>query len=183
MTLSLCMLAACDMTVPSDGSGEATVEPGAEPDIMAKALPPTGRPGAGADAPSLQPLGQNDGTAIAGRMQNIGGCAFRDEGGRELLSVGRPDTFDRAAGSAGPALGVARIGGEVVELEAQTASAQYVEAGPVLVGGGYTLRVDRAEGEGSPVGVESSEWPADLTVIAADSATTIYSPGTWRCGA
>jgi hypothetical protein len=156
LILSVLLLAAC-------GSSEDA------PDDAATATPVAAEP----SALSLEPLQNGDGSVVADNMSNVGGCGFYDKDGRNLLSVGIPDNYGLAEGAGGPAIGVARPNGEQTKFTAEKADAGFIESGPKLSGGGFTLTVLRAEGEGKPLDREEVEY-------AADSRT--YSPGGWRCG-
>ena len=131
---------------------------------------------------SLDPLQEGDGKIVADSMSNVGGCAFYDEGQRLLLSVGIPDNYGRPVGAGGDAIGVARVNGTPAKLTAEKGDAAYVEGGPKLSGGGYTLTVLRAQGEGKTLDREEVEYMADLVVAGAGGAARTYSSGGWRCG-
>jgi hypothetical protein len=143
---------------------------------------PTPTAVAAASGLALEPLQSNDGMIVADNMSNVGGCAFYDKDGRHLLSVGIPDNYDLPVGAGGDAIGVARIKGQTIKLTANKGDAGYVEAGPQLTGGGFTLTVMRAEGEGKPLDREEVEYAADLVVADGGGDSQTYSPGGWRCG-
>jgi hypothetical protein len=131
---------------------------------------------------SLDPLQDGDGKVVADSMNNVGGCAFYDDSQRLLLSVGIPDNYGRPVGAGGDAIGVARVNGAQTKLTAEKGDASYVEAGPKLNGGGYTLTVLRAQGEGKTLDREEVEYMADLTVSAGNGVARTYTAGRWRCG-
>ncbi len=131
---------------------------------------------------SLDPLQDGDGKIVADNMSNVGGCAFYDEGQRLLLSVGIPDNYGRPVGAGGDAIGVARVNGAPAKFTAEKGDAAYVEGGPKLSGGGYTLAVLRAQGEGKTLDREEVEYMADLVVAGAGGVARTYSSGSWRCG-
>jgi hypothetical protein len=164
---ALVLLAACGRSEEE----AAPVAPTPTPTVVA----------AGA-ALALDPLQNGDGQVVADGMSNVGGCAFYDKDGRHLLSVGIPDNYDLAVGAGGDAIGVARIKGEAIKLTAVKADAGYVEGGPQLTGGGFTLTVMRAEGEGKPLDREEVEYAADLVVADGGGDSHTYTPGGWRCG-
>jgi hypothetical protein len=144
---------------------------------------PDATPAAAApSALSLEPLQNGDGAIVADNMSNVGGCGFYDKDGRNLLSVGIPDNYGLAEGAGGPAIGVARPNGEPTKLTAEKADAGVIEGGPKLSGGGFTLTVLRAEGEGKPLDREEVEYAADLVVSDGGGDSRTYSPGGWRCG-
>lgn len=102
-----------------------------------------------------------------------GGCSFIYQG-RSLLVVGAEDNAD-ATGN-----GVLVIDNRQVVLPgAAQGGPMYVESGPTLSGGGYTVAVARAEGAPT-VNAGRNEWSADLTVSGPGGETT-FSPGTWNC--
>lgn len=118
----------------------------------------------------LTPLA-DDARKVLGPVQ--GGCAFAYQG-RTLLTVGAPDSTD-AAGK-----GVLVIDGRPIVLPgADAGGPQVIESGPTLTGGGYTVSVQRAEGQPRSV-AGGNEWPADLVVDGPDGETK-FSPGTWTC--
>lgn len=165
LILSAMLLAAC-------GSSEEA------PDDAATATPAAAAP----SALSLEPLQNGDGAIVADNMSNVGGCGFYDKDGRNLLSVGIPDNYGLAEGAGGPAIGVARPNGEPTKLTAAKADAGTIEGGPKLSGGGFTLTVLRAEGEGKPMDREEVEYAADLVISDGGGDSRTYSPGGWRCG-
>lgn len=118
----------------------------------------------------LTPLAANANKAL-GAVK--GGCTFAYQG-RALLTVGAPDSTD-AAGK-----GVLVIDGRPVILPGVDAGGpQVMESGPTLTGGGFTVAVQRGEGEPTAVG-GGNEWPADL-VVSGPNGETKFSPGTWTC--
>ncbi|WP_120715667.1 hypothetical protein [Tsuneonella amylolytica] len=118
----------------------------------------------------LTPLTKEAPRAL-GRIK--GGCSFIYQG-RSLLVVGAEDTTD-ASGN-----GVLVIDGRQVVLPgAAQGGPQYVESGPTLTGGGYTVAVLR--GDGAPtINAGRNEWSADLKVDGP-GGETVFSPGTWNC--
>lgn len=104
-----------------------------------------------------------------------GGCSFIYQS-RSLLVVGAQNSTD-ATGN-----GVLVIDGQQVVLPgAAQGGPQYVESGPTLTGGGYTVSVIRGEGAPRSAGGRN-EWSADLKVTGPQGET-VFSPGTWNCTA
>jgi hypothetical protein len=122
---------------------------------------------------TLKPL---EGESSADLGETLGGCSFEREG-ETLLVAGAPADADA------PGRGVIRISGGERMLETEQAGGpDYINAGPVLGDGEFSVTVERAEGEGEPVGAEATQWPADLIVTNAAGEEWRYTPGTWTCG-
>lgn len=157
----------------------ATPDGTANPDFDAS------EPGVGNEYFYLDLLELRDGDfdIVRAAMSNIGGCNFKDADGRTLLSAGSPD------GAKLHSFGVARPNGKGARLfKADKPGFAFLEAGPVMVYVGdtstmepLTLTVKRAEGEGTPVGVESMAWDAQLIVNDPNGARAPYT-GKWSCG-
>ncbi len=131
-----------------------------------------GKPLDKGDGPVLQALGSLAGVDLGPR---VGGCTFQHQDGRELLVTGAAQTQGVEA------RGAVRSGGVIVmlkSLEANGLDALY--AGPTLVGGGLTVQVRRAAGEGAKEGGLTT-WNANLGVSDTDGTRRIYSPGRWVC--
>lgn len=168
LILSALLLAAC-------GRSEEETSPNVSP-------VPTPTVAAPSPALSLSALQSGDGAVVSEGMSNVGGCSFHDAAGTLLLSVGIPDNYDLPVGAGGDAIGVARINGTRTKLTADQADAGFVENGPRLTGGGFTITVLRAEGEGRTLDRELVEYAADLVVADGSGDSRTYSPGGWRCG-
>lgn len=157
-------LAACQQSDPAP-------EPSATPTRAAVASATA----AGTDHLALAPIEASDVTVISDSMDHVGGCEFIGNDKRTLLSVGLPDS------TTAKGFGVARAGGLVVQAQTQEVGRAAIEAGPALAFEGIVLDVAHAGGAGEAVGIETSAWPATLTVKDSDGKSRAY-PGNWACG-
>lgn len=160
------LLAACQQADP------APREAGEAPAATTAAAP------AAAAAPNhleLAPVEAADVAIIADSMDNVGGCEFIGDDRRTLLSVGLPDN------ATAKGFGVARAGGVVVQAQTRETGRAAIEAGPALAFEGIVLDVAHGGGTGEAVGIETSAWPATLTVTDSASKSKAY-PGQWACG-
>lgn len=157
---------------PQATAAQAT---GNAPGPMRRTLPPPVLPteGGPVGAAHLQGLGNVIEVDLG---PTLGGCSF-DHDGKTLLIAGARD--DRVARGRG-VLQVAGIQHSLVGE--RTGGPDYINSGPTMTDGEYTAEVRRAEGGGVPVGIESSQWPADLVVRRGLADQHVYSPGTWTCG-
>lgn len=171
-SLGLLALAACQQSAPTPAEGEP-----ATPTATASVAPlPSATPApAGPDHLTLAPIAAGDAAVIADSMDNVGGCEFIGTDKRTLLSVGLPDS------STARGFGVARAGGVVVQAQTREGGRAAIEAGPSLAFEGIVLDVAHGGGAGEKVGIETSAWPATLTVSDADGASKDYE-GRWACG-
>ena len=161
----LALLAACG----DRGGGE---EDAAVADAAPEPVPAMTSPAADGGL-QLQALGD---TLEVDLGPTLGGCSFEHEG-EVLLIAGAPD--DRTARGRG----VVQIAGAEHLLTGQsTGGPEYMNSGPTMSDGDYTVEVRRAEGEGEKAGIESTRWPADLVVRGGAAGERIYRPGTWTCG-
>ena len=137
---------------------------------------------------TMSPLAESDGPAPTLSLDalgddleadlgpTLGACAFAHDG-ETLMIAGAPDE----SGSRGR--GVVQIAGvERLMTGERTGGPDYINAGPVMTDGDFTVEVRRGAGEGNPVGIESTRWPAELAIQQGMGAERVYRPGTWTCG-
>ncbi len=106
------------------------------------------------------------------------GCVF--EGGDAILMVASaPD--DRTAR---PEAAI-KVSGVAVKLTGRATGGYIGMYGgdSAFEGQGYVVEIDRAEGDGTKVGVETTSWPARLTVRRPADGAMRELPGDWSCGA
>ncbi len=104
------------------------------------------------------------------------GCSFSADD-RILFVATAPD--DRAA----RAQGAVKYGGTVGVVNAtKPGGYQALRQGGIFAGSDITLNVGRGTGKGSADGIESTKWPATLTVTELSVGDRSYQ-GTWSCGA
>lgn len=177
-SLSLMLAAAvagCNL-IPKQEEEQVDAPPGTEvvPVNEAVDVPKDaqGQPVDKGDGPVLQALGSLAGVDLG---QRVGGCTFTHADGRELVVTG-------ASLSSGViARGAVRAGGVIVPLQSiDPIGLEGLKAGPALVGGGLTVQVRPAAGEGAKDGPLTT-WTANLGVTDADGNRRVYSPGKWVC--
>ena len=118
----------------------------------------------GADPLGLEKLGN---IARVNLGPRDGGCTF-SLNAQELLLVGAPDD-DAVKGR-----GVARIGGELINLTAEKGGLGALYAGPTMTAEGVTVKVVPAAGN-------DAIRTADL-YVAADGKQRKFAGGQWACG-
>ena len=103
-------------------------------------------------------------------------CAFKADGGI-LLVASAPD--DRAAEAAA----VLKVDNALVRMTRSAAGGYrgLLDPSSTFQGRGYEVVIDRSAGEGRRDGVETTVWPASLTLQDADGRSRLT--GTWNCGA
>lgn len=169
-------LAGCNLIPKQEEEQQAEAPPGTAvvPVDEAVDLPKDaqGQPVDRGDGPVLQALGSLTGVDLGAR---IGGCTFQHQDGRDLLVTAA------AQQSGVEALGAVRSGGVIVPLKSIDANGlDSLLAGPTLAGGGLTVQVRRAAGEGAKDGGLAT-WAANLGVSDASGTRRIYTPGRWVC--
>ena len=124
------------------------------------------------DAPLLQPLGES----IDAARDLPPGCAFRHRGA--VLFIAGAAERPRSRGR-----GVIQVDGADRLLTGEVpGGTAYVDRGPVMTDGEFTVEVVRAEGAGERVGTAQRRWAADLKVRRGMGSPRKYSPGQWTCG-
>jgi len=169
---------------------------GAEP-VAAQPAPP-GPSGPSAALPRRNPAARLPGAPVGGSLSGqpdgptglealgnvirvdlgatLGACSF-EEGGRTLLIAGAEED------SAARGRGVVQVGGaQRLLVGTRAGGPDYINSGPLLVDGDFTVQVRRGRGEGVQVDAESSQWPAELVVSRGGVDQQTYGPGTWTCG-
>ena len=142
-----------------------------EPDGGIGDTPGTVRPDPA--GPLLQPMTYGEFSPV---VASGTGCSFSADG--ELLFVATaPD--DPAA----RAQGAVKYGGTVGQVNAtKPGGYQALRQGGIFAGSDITLNVGRGAGKGTADGVESTRWPATLTVTELSVGDRSYQ-GSWSCGA
>lgn len=169
------ILAGCGL-MPKEEEQQRTPPPGTEVVAVDEAvdLPKDaqGQPVDKGDGPVLQALGSLAGVDLGPRM---GGCTFQHDDGRDLLVTGAAEHRGVRA------LGAVRSGGVIVPLQSpEQIGYDGLLGGPVLIGGGLTVQVRPAAGEGAREGGLTT-WKANLGVTDTNGQRRIYSPGKWVC--
>ena len=170
---SLPALAACsDADIPQ-GTQEAEGMSAEQARLVGvNAGEPLAGPRGAGEEPVLEAIGP-DHTAELG--PTLGGCAFTRQG-ETLFIAGAPDE-ENARGC-----GVVQIGGlERVLVSEQSGGPDYINAGPTMTDGEFTVAVRRA-GSGLAIGLDSTQWPADLAIRQGVESERLYKRGTWTCG-
>ncbi|TXC68837.1 hypothetical protein FSZ31_07665 [Sphingorhabdus soli] len=155
--------------LPDLGNGEMRLP--VEPDGGIGDTPGTVRPDPA--GPLLQPMTYGEFSPV---VASGTGCSFSADD--QLLFVATaPD--DRAA----RAQGAVKYGGTVGTLNAtRPGGYRALRQGGIFAGSDITLNVGRGTGKGSADAIESTRWPATLTVTELSVGDRSYQ-GTWSCGA
>jgi len=150
------------------GSNASEPLPGA---TMSPLAEPTGALDDG-DGPVLEALGSDVEVELG---PTLGGCSFTRQGETLLIAGARQDQIARGRG-------VVQIGGlERVLVGERTGGPGYINSGPTMTDGEFTVEVRRGAG-GLAVGLDSTQWPADLAVRQGLGSKRLYRRGTWTCG-
>lgn len=137
---------------------EGTTAPVESTEARASAVPE------GANPMELEKLGN---IARVDVGQRDGGCTFMLDG-NELLMAGAPND------TAVMGKGVVRIGGELINVTADTGGLEAIYGGPTLTAEGVTVKVVPAAGN-------DAMRTADL-YVAADGKQRKFAGGQWACG-
>ena len=107
------------------------------------------------------------------------GCSFETKSGDTIFVATAPD--DRQA----VAEAVVRSGATPVVLEADRAGgyAALQEGGSYSDGIDLSVTITRDPGEGTSNGIETTSWPARLTVRGEEGSKREYARGVYSCGA
>ena len=160
-------------------SGSESEAPAAPPgdEITAPPAPSTPSPTVPEQAPPvLEPMVYEEYTSL---IEPGLGCSFSTADERLLLVSTAP--MDESA----IAEAVVKRDGKTMVLRAQDAGGyDALVNGATFAGeGALSARVERLPGEGTPGEIETTSWPATLTVMAHGETGTVYPEGKWNCGA
>lgn len=159
-----------DAALPNMVDGEMRMP--VEPDGGIGDTPGTPRPEPA--GPLLQPMAYAEFSPLVGAGL---GCSFSSDDDRLLFVATAPD--DRAA----RAKGAIKYGGTVGMVSAtKPGGYQALRQGGIFAGSDISLNVGRSGVPGQRDGVESTKWPATLTVTELSVGDRSYA-GEWSCGA
>ncbi len=103
------------------------------------------------------------------------GCSFIGGDDASLLFATGEDGADQ------PIQAAVKMNGGIIPLLGRGGYSA-LEAGPTLTSEALEVTIQRGEGEGEKVGVETMEWPATLTIAQDEGGSASYE-GRYSCGA
>ena len=191
-TLLTCALALATLTACAESDTDNEVAPDAAPNGSAATPSQTPQPThpaavSGDDDPDLarpdvQPLTYNEYTQ---RIPAGSGCSFTDSRGR-LLFVATAD-FEAEA----TAQGAMKLADRVFVLSANRAGGYTAlsqgqffadpKGTPYEKSSGVAANIVRLPGEGTPGEIETTSWPAEMTVSMEGEGMSKFT-GRWECG-
>lgn len=173
---ALILLAACgpEAAPPTDpeprvvptGPADTPPPPEREPEPLAP----------GGSGPQLQPMRFEEFSTV---IEPGLGCSFalRDSDAALFVASAGDERSERPQG-------LVKLRDTLVPLRSDSAGGyQALVGGAGMRSEALSVRVDRAEGDGEQVGIETTRWPATLTVTQDEGGTTVYRPGWYSCGA